>query len=222
MKLYLSGGGKRLFNLDDMFIQDIDKSKPLLYIPIAIDKIKHPYPECLEWIKKYFTKFGLGNIKMVTDLRKITEKDIEKYGSVYIGGGNTPYLLKEMRESGFLKILKQIIEKGIPVAGGSAGAIIHAKTIIPSLESDENKVRLIDFTAMNNLRGYEMDCHYEPSMDNSIRKYMKVNNMKKLIALPEYCGLFVDGEKIQVIGEHSAWVFNKDEKKEIKNREFVE
>ncbi len=214
MKLFLSGGSKRAFELDKEFIKHLDKTKPLLYIPIAMDESRHPYPECLNWMTNYFSSLKFDNFKMVTNLSKI--KDLEKYSGVYVGGGNTPKLLHEMKQSGFWQLLKVAIDKDMPVAGGSAGAIIHAKTIIPSLSDDENNVGLTDFSAYNNLNGYDMWCHYGPSMDGEVKEYLQKYNLKKIIALPEYCGIYVKGNKMQILGEHSAWIFDKNGKREIK------
>ena len=221
MKLFLSGGGKKAFNLDKEFFKEISKKKPMLYIPIAIDTKRHPYPECLNWIKNYFSEFNFEEIEMITDLRKFKKEDLDKYGSVYIGGGNTPYLLKELKESGFYEHLKYFMEKDIPIAGGSAGAIIFARTIIPSLSADENKVRLKDFSALNKLNDYELWAHYEPSIDKEILEYMKKHNLKKIIALPEYCGVYVNNNEMQILGENSAWVFDENGKREIKANQKI-
>jgi len=219
MKLFLSGGSSKPFNLDKEFIETINKSKPLLYIPIAIDTKSHPYLECFEWVKRYFSGFNFSNIEMVTDLRKLSRKDLDKFGSVYIGGGNTPYLLKELKDSGFYKHLEYLANKDIPLAGGSAGAIIFAKTIVPSLSSDENKVGLKDFSALNKLQGYDLDAHYEPSMDAEIKTYMKRYNLEKVIALPERCGVHVSNGKMKVFGEESAFIFDSKGKREVKHGE---
>jgi dipeptidase E len=221
MKLFLSGGSGEPFNLDKKFMETIDKTKPLLYIPIAIDTKSHPYPECLKWIKRYFSGFKFTNIKMVTDLRKVSKKDLDKYGSIYIGGGNTPYLLKELKESGFYEYLKIIMNKDISIAGGSAGAIIFAKTIIPSLSCDENSVRLTNFDSFDKLNGYDLWAHYDPLMDKEIREYMKKYSLKKIIALPEKCGIYVDDDNKKIIGEFSAWVFDSKGKKELKNGDIL-
>jgi len=219
MKLFLSGGGSEPYILDEKFMENVDKSKPMLYIPIAIDQKKHPFPECYKRIKKYFSEFNLKNIEMATDLRNLSRKDLDKFGSVYIGGGNTPYLLKELRESEFIKYLQSLMKKDIPLAGGSAGAIIFAKSIIPALSVDENKVGIKDFSALNKINGYELWCHYEPSMDKEIRDYIKKYNLNKILALPEQTGIFADDKIITVYGEKSAFVFDEIEKIEIKSGE---
>ena len=219
MKLFLSGGSKEAFILDKKFIESINKSKPMLYIPIAMNTKIHPYSECFEWIKKYFSEFNFSNIEMITNLKEIKKEDLNKFGSVYIGGGNTPYLLKELKETGFYEHLKYLIERNIPIAGGSAGAIIFAKTIIPSLSVDENKVGLKNFNALNKIQDYDLDAHYETSMDKEIRRYMKEYGIRKVIALPDYCGIYVNNEKMTIFGEHSAFIFDSNGKRKVKNGE---
>ena len=219
MRLFLSGGGSKAFGLDKKFVEVIDKSKPMLYIPIAIDAQKHPYPECLEWIRRYFSEFKFSNIEMMTNLRDVSQKSLEKFGSVYIGGGNTPYLLKELKESGFYEHLNYLIKRDIPVAGGSAGAMILAKTIIPSLSADENMVGLKNFDALNKLQEYDVWCHYEPKMDKEINEYARKYALKKVIALPESCGIYVENKKMTIFGKPSAWIFSSDGKREVKTGE---
>lgn len=54
MKLFLNGGGSdyKTKKVNKIFNKVIDHSKPLLYVPLAMDEIKHPYDGCLEWIIK--------------------------------------------------------------------------------------------------------------------------------------------------------------------------
>src|SRR3989339_1430483 len=100
MKLFLSGGGSgnESEQIDAEFIKALDKTKPVLYIPIAIDTEKHPYGECLEWLKNNFQPFGFDNFVMWTeeDLKDKKMADFEQFGGIYIGGGNTFKLLKEL------------------------------------------------------------------------------------------------------------------------------
>lgn len=221
MKLFLSGGGGEPFSLDKKFVNSLDKSKPLLYIPIAMNPKRHSYSECFDWITKYFSKFNLSSIEMLTNLRNFPKKELDKFGGVYIGGGNTPRLLKELKESGFWEHLKYLIKKDIPISGGSAGAIIFAKTIIPSLSADENNVGLTNFNAMNRLQGYDLWAHYNLLMDPKIKEYMKKYELEKIIALPENCGIYVNDELMTIIGNHSAFIFDSKGKKEVKRGKIV-
>src|ERR1035437_3490286 len=187
MKLFLSGGGsgKDSYELDKKFIEVIDSAKPVLYIPIAINSVKHPYPDCLEWIKSNFAPFGFTNFVMWTegDLKNKKEEDFEQFGGIYIGGGNTFKLLSELKDFGTFQILKYLAEIDIPIYRGSAGAIIWTRTIIPAFSADPNDINLKDFSALNLLQNNHIWCHYESSMDEYIQNFQKENKLNKIIAL---------------------------------------
>jgi len=204
MKLFLGGGGDRedSIEIDKKFVASLDLSKPLLYIPIAINAEKHPYPVCLEWILGTLGPLGVKNIVMWAedDLNQKQIEDFEQFAGIYIGGGNTFKLLKELKEFGTFEILKKLVQKDIPVYGGSAGAIIFAKTIIPALSADENNVELTDFSGFNLINDYDMWCHYENSYDEMIKDYMNKYNLGKIVAIPINAGLFVTNESIETVG----------------------
>lgn len=216
MKLFISGGGKRPFVLDELFVKALIKGKPLLYIPLAMEK--KLFPVCYKWFSGYFSSLGVNDFEMAESFEDV---DLERYSGVYIGGGNTPKLLKEMKESSFYEKLEKAIDEGMPVAGGSAGAVIHGKTIIPSLIADENKVGLKDFNAYDNLKGFEVWCHYTKEDDEDIREYIEKYNFEKVIAISDYVGIYVSGEEMKIVGESSAWIFDSKGKREVKSGEVI-
>ncbi len=59
------------------------------------------------------------------------EDAFERCGAVWVGGGNTFYLLQEVRRSGFDEFVTRKIREGMPYVGTSAGSIILA----PNIES---------------------------------------------------------------------------------------
>jgi len=217
MKLYLSGGGsgEESIELDRKFASIIDKSKSLLYIPIAMNESWHSYPECFQWLNKTFNPLGINKIEMWTekDLREKTEAELDRFSGIYVGGGNIFYLLKDLRDSGFLPKLENLIKRNIPYYGGSAGALICAKTVISALSAYSNDVKLENFDAMNLIRNYDLWVHYDVSMNIEIQNYKQKYNLE-LIALPQDTGIFVTEKAIEVIGPGSAYLLTK------KNRVF--
>src|SRR3989344_2037059 len=217
MKLILSGGGsgEKTKELDELFAKIIDKSKPLLYIPIAIDKIKHPYTECLKWLKGTFDKLGINLYEMWTESELENIKDgPEKFGGVYIGGGNTFYLLKVLKKTNFWTFLKKCIDKDIPIYGGSAGAIIFGHSILSS--NDINNSNLKDFDGMNLLGDISIFCHYKPEKDETVEQKIFTSNLKKIIVLPETSGIYLESnKKRKIIGKDAVWLFSKDQKVKV-------
>lgn len=219
MKLFLGGGGGKedSIELDKKFVASLDLSKPLLYIPIAINTEKYPYSGCIDWLLGTLGPFGVKDIVMWTegDLNEKREKDFEQFGGIYIGGGNTFKLLKELKEFGTFEILRKLAGKNVPIYGGSAGAIIFAKTVIPALSADENLVELTDFTALNLANNYEIWCHYDESFDSLIKSYIDKYYLKKIIAIPENAGLYVAEDNIEVIGSGDVKIFEGEDVKTI-------
>jgi len=220
MKLFLSGGGSGSdsIHLDQKYIQALNSNKPVLYIPIAIDTQRHPYQECLKWIRGQFQPLGFDNFIMWTEneLRGKNLKDFEQFGGIYIGGGNTFKLLKELKEFGTFEILKNLAQKDVPIYGGSAGAIILARTIIPALSADSNDVKITDFSALDLLRGYDIWCHYKDVMDEKIYKYTSEHNLKKIISIPESAGLYVTENTIEAVGPSEIFVFMSGVKRNVR------
>ncbi len=215
MKLFLGGGGGKedSIELDKKFVANLDLSKPLLYIPIAINTGKYPYSGCVAWLSSVLGPLGVTNIVMWVedDLKGKQEKDFEQFGGVYIGGGNTFKLLKELKEFGTFEILRKLAKKDVPIYGGSAGAIIFAKTVIPALSADENFVELTDFSAFNLVKNYDMWCHYSESLDPMIKSYMDKYSLRKIIAIPENAGIYVTNNNIEIIGPANVEVFEGED-----------
>lgn len=224
MKIVLSGGGsgEQTREIDELFANMINKDKPLLYIPIAIDNCKHPYLECLIWLKKTFDNLGISKYQMVVegDLKTVANEDPLSFGGIYIGGGNTFYLLKKLKESSLWGFIKKAVEKDIPIYGGSAGAIIFSKSIISSILSDRNWVELKDFEGLNLIQNHYLFCHYKREDEQRIKSFVKKEKVYPAIVLPETTGLYIGSGGIEIIGKEKAILFDKGgNKKDIAIRE---
>lgn len=209
MALFLSGGGsgEDSKELDKIFLEKIGKKKPVLYIPIAREP---PYEPCLDWIKSNFEPLQFENFEMIIDLSKV--KDLGKYSGIYIGGGNTYKLLTDLRLSGFLKRLKDYVDSGRIVYGGSAGAIIFGKDI--STANDENQVKISDFKGLGKVGKFSIYCHYFKKDKKNVENYI-LKNKFPVIALPEKTGIIVGENQFKVIGEEPAYIFDKGTIKEV-------
>ena len=155
------------------------------------------------------------------DLKNKTERDFEQFGGVYIGGGNTFKLLSDLKEFGTFDILKSLAYKNMPIYGGSAGAIVLTRTIIPAISADPNDINLKDLSALNLLSGNDIWCHYDPSMETVIQKFLKEYDLKKIIAIPEDAGLFVSEKGIETVGPNVITVFEGNKKDILNPGEFL-
>lgn len=217
MKVFLCGGSdvqtQDAYNkLDEL----IDHSKPLLYIPLAMNYDE--YEGCYEWIIEELKELNICQIDMVKSARALEEKNLNEYCAIFIGGGNTYKLLFELKLSGsFNKIKDFIFNDGI-VFGGSAGATIMGHDISSCECDDENNVGLINTKGFDVLNGISILCHYtnrneEKNAVNTDFLRRKSYDMN-IIALPEEDTIFVNDEKIEVMGPCPYYIFSNGECKE--------
>ena len=97
----------------------------------------------------------------------LNDKDI-----VYVEGGNTFYLLRAIRESGFGEVVKDLINKGIPYIGTSAGSYVACPTIEMATWKHQDKYDrcgITDFTGMS-LVPFLVTAHYAPEYELKIRE----------------------------------------------------
>jgi len=220
MKIFLGGGGSKQesVSIDRAFANVLDKSKPLLYLPIAMNVKDHTYKSCLEYMSGVFNPLGIENLVMWTEknLRLARPEDYNQFSGVYVGGGNTFKLLKNFREFGLMKIIPALVRKGIPYAGGSAGAVMPCRTITPAFSADPNNVGIRDFRAMNLVRGYDIFPHYTENQDDMIKRFIQEYNMKKVLAVPNNSGLMHDGHSFKVYGRGTCFLFENGKKIRLK------
>ena len=95
-----------------------------LFIPTA----SHDYMPYYNTFHKVYT--GTFNIKTdvaltvfkVPDMEKIKAK-FEKADVIYVGGGDTVFMIEYWRQSGLLPLIEEAYRRGVVIAGLSAGAI---------------------------------------------------------------------------------------------------
>lgn len=203
MNLILSGGGDpaKTKEIDKEFVKLIGKKK-ILYIPLA--KKTRPFEECYSWMSKVLSDTGfIGKMVMWTEVKERTLNNLREFGGIIIGGGNTFSLLKDFKESNFLELLKEYIQKDMGIVYGiSAGAVIFGKDIsIAKDAGDENVVNLTDLKSLNLLDNRNIWPHYNSSQEKLIIKNLKKG--KGIVTIPEGSGILIIGTKKTYLGEIS-------------------
>jgi len=224
-KLFISGGGQanKTKKLDGLFFSLIPKIKRMLYIPIAMPTKIYSQGDCFDWVTQVFPKFGVRKIDMWTDLNGRKYSQLEDYGAVYFGGGNTFTLLHHVKKTGFDKLLLHYYNNGGTIYGGSAGAIILGLDIGTASfggDADENLVKLKDLSGLRLVKNFSIQCHYSSSDDIDAINYVQSTKLN-IIALPDETGLYINDDTIKVVGDKSAFVFLKSGKKEYKPKSFI-
>lgn len=152
--------------IDEEIVRISNKKNPkLLFISIASS---HP-DEYFDGIKKVYTNLGCSvNHLNINQTYKELEKEILGTDIIYIGGGDTKFLLNELKETGIDKLLVKAYESGIVCSGLSAGSYCWFKYNYDLLEG------MGVINAINCV-------HYEQKDENSKNKFYKVINDKNMI-----------------------------------------
>ncbi len=215
MRLLLCGGGsgEQTIDANNKFNEIIDHTKPLLYIPLAMDEDKHPYDGCLEWITEELANVDIPKIEMVRTFNELASKNYNDYCAIFIGGGNTYKLLKGIKDSGSFDKIKKYIDNGGIIYGGSAGAIIFGYDINSCLSMDSNDVNLEDTKGFNVLNGKSIFAHYTneetPEAHERFKQYLLSYSLSKedVIALPEEDTIFINDDGIVILGNRPYYEF---------------
>ena len=119
---------------------------------------------------------------------------------IHLEGGNTFYLLKAIRETGFDEILKEILGEGKVYIGTSAGAYVMCPTIeVSDWKSDKDRFGMTDFTALNYVP-FALKVHYKDDMESLIRE--KITTLKyPLRILRDGQGILVENGKYTFVGD---------------------
>jgi len=72
--------------------------------------------------------------------RLITEEEMEAFDAIFISGGNTAVLCREMERTGFDSVLKQAVNAGVAYVGISAGSICMAANLSNGLQIIPNTI----------------------------------------------------------------------------------
>ena len=113
-----------------------DRRANALFIPTA----SHDFMPYYNTFHKVYT--GVFDIKTDVALTVFKEVDLEKLKGkfekadmIYVGGGDTVFMLNSWKESGLLPLLKDAYERGVIIAGLSAGAICWFSDIYTDSEA---------------------------------------------------------------------------------------
>ena len=136
-----------------------------LFIPTA----SHDYMPYYNTFHKVYT--GLFNIKTDVALTVFKEADMEKLRAkfekadvIYVGGGDTVFMMESWKRSGLLPLIKDAYERGVIIAGLSAGAICWFEDIFTdsAKEDGEERYKML-FEGLNWIKG-KISPHYGARM----------------------------------------------------------
>ncbi|WP_042220677.1 Type 1 glutamine amidotransferase-like domain-containing protein [Oceanobacillus manasiensis] len=211
--LILSGGGgpRETLEINKYFAQEIDNNKTILYIPIAGDPEYRTYESSYNYMNSVFNPQGINEITMWLDIKNKTIDDMKQFSAVYVSGGNTFSLLNDLKSTRFDAVLTQFLIEGGTIYGQSAGAIIFGNNIKIIPDVNLNNVGLKNFHALNRVKNCCIWCHYKKEDDVVIEQAVKEYGLP-VIAIPDGTAVILKDNRIRVIGNEPAYLFESYKK----------
>ncbi len=153
-----------------------------------------------------------GYILNEFDIENRTENEIREFlndkNIIQVEGGNSFYLLKAVKNSGFDRVLKELLLEDKIYIGTSAGAYLACPTIQISDWSDDSISRfgITDFTALNYVP-FVLKVHYTDEQKDLVQEKMK-ELKHPLRILRDGQGILVEDNKYTFLGDGEEVVLN--------------
>lgn len=186
----------------------------IVFIPFA--GVTFSYDEYEQKVNNALKEVGIR----VASIHRAKEplKAISEASAIIIGGGNTFELLKQMHQTGILHAIRERVAEGVPYVGWSAGANVACPTIRTT--NDMPIVEPPTFEALHFVP-FQINPHYLDShptdhggetREQRLLEFLVKNPDTYVVGLREGCRLFVEGDKIRMVGEKPARIFKQGEK----------
>ncbi len=208
MKLLLTSRGLSTPKLRKFFVSKLPK-KPEECSLLLISTVESKDEEVWgKWAKNEIEKLGIKNItvfnlykeRMDSGLRRNDRGENKKFDVIYMLGGGTFSILKQLRKTGVDKFITKSVKNNAFFLGISAGSIIAGPNIESAgwgSEADDNDVNLKNLVGLE-LTNIVVFPHYEDKLKKEIAEFQKKVNYK-IIPIKDSEAVWIDGKKIKKI-----------------------
>jgi dipeptidase E len=203
MKLFLSSFFSSVAGLCSNFIGGDCAGKKVVFIPTAAIREKVNFYVGSD--KKAFAKLGMliDELEVSGVPKKEIAKRISAADYVFVEGGNTFFLLQELRRSGADKIIVEHIKNGKPNIGAYAGSMVLSKNIeyakymdnpkaAPDLNGDFTGLSVVDFYVVPHCANFP----FRKAAERIISEYSDKHDLRPI---SNNQAIAVAGRKIEVL-----------------------
>jgi len=180
----------------------------IAFIPTAA--VSDEEKEHAEQSKQQLLTLGIKeeNINIVNVDHVISFEELKNDDAMFVCGGNTFYLLNQMKKMNFEIALNRFLSENKLYVGVSAGSIVVTPSIdVANVEpADPNDVGLTDFTGLN-IVDFEVSPHVPEVVSyESVEKYSHTTK-NKIYAFDHDCALTIHDNKVGFVGDgkHSEY-----------------
>ena len=195
-------GVKDLFR---QYVSEKKLGKQVLFIPTAgnVEEYRGYIDEALQTFEDLGFQVEFLDISACD--RETAQAKIFQSKLLYVSGGNTFYLLQELKKKHLLSLIKEQIADGMVYVGESAGAVITAENIdyIRLMDDKEVAGELSDTVALHEADFYVLPhVGEEPFVESSQATLDKYSDQLNLLSLNNRQAVLVEGEDVKVLVEN--------------------
>jgi dipeptidase E len=204
MKLFLASLASETLDLVLPLLPDKPQNLKLAFIPTAAD----PYlGQEMPWMTADHDKlismgFSVADYdlksKNIDDLRK----DLAAYQVIFVAGGNTFYLLNEVKKSGFDVVVKELLSRGVVYIGASAGSMIFGPDLkhLSLVDHSEIVPELTDFTCLGIIKQRILP-HFGKDKYADRHAQLQKEWGDQILMLRDTQALVVNGDNIEIVSK---------------------
>lgn len=202
-KIFLSSYFAGTIKQFQTFIQENSiAAKKILCIPTAgnvedyIGYIDEGYQSLID------LGYEIDNLDVANEATDSIVIKIQQAEILFITGGNTFYLLQELKRKNLLSLLVEKIKNGTPYIGESAGAIILAPSIDYNKIMDSPKLapELLDYSGLGITDFYTLPHYVESPFTKTVQEtYNNYQQRINLIPINNHEAIIVLGDTYKVI-----------------------
>lgn len=160
-KIFLASSFKNVAHLLPDFVGDV-RGRTATFIPTA--SVGEQLVFCVVSGRKALEKLGIvvDELDVSTATGTEIESKLARNDFIYAAGGNSFFLLQEMKKSGADKLIKEQVREGKVYIGESAGAIVAAPDIefARSMDSVKRATELVSYDGLDMIEFYPVP-HYK-------------------------------------------------------------
>jgi len=200
-KLFLSSSFKDVASIFKNFVGEDLKGKKVTFIPTAAIHEKVNF-----YVKS--GKKALGKMGLIVDELEISSALVSEISAklkandyIYVTGGNTFFLLQELKKTGADKLIIEQINLGKLYIGESAGSMILSPNIeyVKDMDNHEEAPELTGFNALNVVDFYPLPHHTNIPFKKTVEKIIsKYESDLPLKPISNSKAILVNGDDVEV------------------------
>ncbi|MDL2242506.1 Type 1 glutamine amidotransferase-like domain-containing protein [Bacteroidales bacterium OttesenSCG-928-K03] len=189
-------------NILQNYLQKNLTGKSLTFIPTA--SIPEKSKTYVRKAREAFEKMGLivDDLEITTSTKEEISKKLQQNDFIYVAGGNTFFLLQELKKKNADQLIIEQINLGKLYIGESAGSMILSPNIEYVMDMDDCKIAkdLTDFSALNVINFYPVPHQGNYPFVDAVEKIIsKYNSKLNLCVINNSQVILIEGENQKII-----------------------